>query len=74
MKTKQQPYFIVLNPEAAQQALVDYNAEHWLRLLSGAGWFQPETGRPAAGKTERSENTGSSAEIIGRTGYPLYRS
>lgn len=69
MKTKQQPYFIVLNPEAAQQALVDYNAEHWLRLLSGAGWFQPETV-----ETERSENASRNAEIIGRTGYPLYRS
>lgn len=69
MKTKQQPYFIVLNPEVAQQALVDYNAEHWLRLLSGAGWFQPETG-----ETKHPENTGRNAEIIGLTGYPLYRS
>lgn len=74
MKTGQQPYFILLNPDAAQQALVDYNADHWLRLLSGAGWYQPETGRAATVQPERSINSGTNAEIIGRTDYPLYRS
>ena len=74
MKTRQQPYFIVLNPDAAQQVMVDYSAEHWLRLLSGAGWYQPETGRTATGETKRSRDPGSNAEIIGRTDYPLYRS
>jgi hypothetical protein len=44
----------------------DWNAEGWLRLLSGAnGVAQTQMG-------QASQPDGA-AEIIGRTGYPLYR-
>lgn len=43
-----------------------WNREQWLRLLSGANSsVQPEPGS--------TRQVGASAEIIGRTGYPLYR-
>ncbi len=41
-------------------------AEQWLRLLSGANLRQPAQDAPV--------KTGSPAEIIGRAGYPLYKS
>jgi hypothetical protein len=44
----------------------DLSREQWLRLLSGAN----SSVQPQPGPTRQ---VGASAEIIGPTGYPLYR-
>lgn len=49
-----------------RQPKADWNAEHWLRLLSGANGI---TGT----QTGQVSQLGAAAEIIGRTGFPLYR-
>jgi hypothetical protein len=43
-----------------------WNREQWLRLLSGANSSSPV-------QPGQASQRGASAEIIGRTGYPLYR-
>jgi hypothetical protein len=49
-----------------RQPKADWNAEHWLRLLSGANGIT----RTQTGQVSRPD---AAAEIIGRTGYQLYR-
>lgn len=51
--------------EHARQSKRRSTAEHWIALLSGGKQSRPVQNPPA--------KAGAPAELIGRTGYPLYR-
>ena len=51
--------------EHVRQSQRRSTAEHWIALLSGAKQSRPVQNPPA--------KAGAPAELIGRTGYPLYR-
>jgi hypothetical protein len=51
---------------SSRKPQTSWNREQWLRLLSGANSSVQAQSAPT-------RQAGAAAEIIGRTGYPLYR-
>ena len=62
-----------IKQESVQKAQSQLNAEYWVRILSGAAWFNPaEANGRTNGPAMKAGN--AAAEIIGKASYSLYRS
>jgi hypothetical protein len=56
-----------------RQPQTDWRPEHWLRFLRGStGGYRSQDSDAVTTRRRQASQPGAPAEIIGRTGYPLY--
>jgi hypothetical protein len=63
-----------MGQKTLRQPQADWNPNHWLRLLHGSnGAYRSQSSATVTAQRHQTGQPSESAEIIGRTGYPLYR-
>jgi hypothetical protein len=56
-----------------RQPQADWNPNHWLRLLRGSnGVYRSQSSDTVTAQRRQTGQPSEPAEIVGRTGYPLY--